>query len=339
MSLSATLFGSDSFIHKATNVMGLGIPGYLDRSFNPDPPKQRLGDLAAQTAEEGGARPIIYGRVRPIGCNLIHAQAPVKIWLKQKQEGGKGGSSKKQYVENVFRTYAVGICEGPVTGVIRAWRNNKLVYDARGNEWGDTNNPIFLRSFKFYLGGWDQMPDPTLESIWGVDNVPAYRGTCYMVSNNENLTDLGGAVPQWIFEVERAEGRIYTSKLYGLESVEGLEFEGGISSAEYRATLLKTGDQESLDMNAGISFLNYKKAKIEEDVGVESVGFSSGVSGLDYSSSIRPAPKVSTQEEVDFGAGVSALKYALTRIKYTDPAPEAVDFGAGISGLNYASNN
>jgi len=223
MSLSATLFGTDSIIFKATNILGLGIPGLLHRKFGPqDPEAQRLGEISRQTAKEGDPRVIVWGRVRPIGGNVIHCQEPKKRMVKQSSSGGgKGGSKKKeQQVEHVFRTYAIGVCEGPITGFSRIWRNNKLVYDARGNEWGAKNNPVFLKTFRLYLGGWDQMPDPTLQSIWGAGNVPAYRGTAYMVSIDEDLTELGGSVPQWQFEVERAEGIYYTSRPYAVESIE-----------------------------------------------------------------------------------------------------------------------
>lgn len=231
MSLSAALFGSDSFIHKATNILGLGIPGWLDKQFGAkeaEPQIRTLGELSQQTAKEAEPRPIIWGRVRPIGGNLIHCQAPVirLVTTTVEGEGGKGGSKKKkqkQTSQHVYRTYAIGVCEGPITGYTRIWRNNKLVYDARGNEWGQKNNGVFLKQFRLYLGNWDQMPDPTLEAIWGVGNVPAYRGTAYIVSIDEDLTDLGGSVPQFIFEVERAEGRYYTSKPYALEDMNAVD--------------------------------------------------------------------------------------------------------------------
>src|SRR5690606_1030152 len=118
------------------------------------------------------------------------------------------------------------ICEGPITAIMRVWRNNKLVYDARGNAWGATNNGVFLKRARFYLGTWTQMPNPTLESLWGAGNVPAYRGTCYMVVPDEDLTELGGAVPQYVFEVERAEGVALTSLLYDVECIEDAESTG-----------------------------------------------------------------------------------------------------------------
>jgi hypothetical protein len=69
------------------------------------------------------------------------------------------------------------------------------------------------------------MPDPTLESIWGAGDVPGYRGTCYMVVSDEDLTDLGGTVPQYTFEVERAEGVALTSRPYALENFDATQAE------------------------------------------------------------------------------------------------------------------
>lgn len=225
-------------------------PGPLGQIFldalTPTPKRQSLGEISAQTAKEGDARLIVYGRVRPIGGNLIHCQTPVRLWLKVRASSGKGGSKKKAREERVFRTYAIGVCEGPITAFMRIWRNGKLVYDARGNAWGTANNPVFLQSFRLYLGGWDQLPDATLERVWGVGQVPAYRGTAYMVAVDEDLTELGGAVPQWQFEVARAEGSFLTSRPYGAESVEGLESRAAVSSGALRATREDAAGEEEL---------------------------------------------------------------------------------------------
>lgn len=263
MSLSATLFGRDSLIFKATNILGLGIPGWLDKTFGAGEAKgQSLGEIAQQTAKEAEPRVIVWGRVRPIGGNVIHAQEPVRKWVKQSSGGGKGGSgSKTQKVEHVFRTYAIGVCEGPITGYTRIWRNNKLVYDARGNEWGEKNNGVFLKSFRLYIGGWNQMPSPDLEAIWGVGNIPAYRGTAYMVSINEDLTELGGSVPQWLFEVERAEGFFLTSKPYPIESIDGFDAaDGGVKGIP--AAVLEDGfNSVAAGLFAGVhrtGFLTYE---------------------------------------------------------------------------------
>ena len=225
MSLSAMLFGANSAVHKVTNILGLGIPGLLHKTFSPAPPKlapQRLGELSAQTAKEGEDRARVYGIGRPIGGNIMYMSQPIKRMVKTYvgKAGGKGGGKKKkqyQDVEHVYRYYAISVCEAPITGFRRIWRNGALVYDARkGSEWGAKNNHLFFKNFRLYTGSWDQMPDSMLQSRWGMD-IPAHRGTAYLVADNEDLTDFGGAIPQWQFEVVRSEGFYLTSRPYALE--------------------------------------------------------------------------------------------------------------------------
>lgn len=265
MSLSATLFGTDSAIYKVTNVLGLGIPGLLNKWFGAKAPEdqvQRIGELANQTAKEGGARPIIWGRVRPISGNIMHVSTPRIVRVEVESEdsgGGKGGGKKKaakQYQERVYRTYAIRICEGPITAVIRVWRNSKLVYDARGNAWGAKNNGVFMRTFRFRLGGWDQMPDATLEGIWGAGNVPGYRGTCYMVAVDEDLTEMGGSVPQYVFEVERAEGTYLTSRPYQIESAEYIAASPYASELALIDPVQQTQDPEYIGFTPSIEQLS-----------------------------------------------------------------------------------
>lgn len=256
MSLSATLFGRDSAIFKATNILGLGIPGWLDKTFGAKPLQgASLGEMASQTSKEGVARPIIWGIVRPIGGNIIATSEPIIRQIESETDsGGKGGGSKskKTMVDAVYRTYAIRICEGPITGIRRVWRNTKLVYDGRGNAWGATNNGVFLTKATFYLGGWDQLPSPALQSIFGVAAVTAHRGTCYMTMSDEDLTDLGGAIPQFIFEVERAEGMPVTSKLYPVVESEGMGVGVGVSDLLVKEPLHLTDDIGAMTASASV---------------------------------------------------------------------------------------
>ena len=207
-----------------------------------------LGDIAAQTAKEGDPRLIVWGIVRPIGGNVIACSDPKNVTTSSGGKGGGGG----QTTESVYRTYAIGICEGPITGIRRVWRNNKLVYDARGNDWGTTNNPIFLQKAKFYLGDFQQLPDPSLEAIFGVGNVPAHRGTCYMVMDNENLTELGGALPQFIFEVTKKEGSYLTSKPYVIEDSDNLYTTGNnVISGNFHLGLLTYNNYIPEELQSG----------------------------------------------------------------------------------------
>lgn len=190
----------------------------------PEIPGPTIGEIARQTAKEGDPRLIVWGIVRPVGPNLIAVQEPPAIH--KVKQGGKGGSAPRAEVP--FRTYALGVCEGPITGYRRIWRNNKLVYDGRpGSTWGARNSPVFLRGATLYYGDYSQLPDPDLEAVFGVGEVPAHRGTAYIVLKNEDLQDTGGAVPQWLFEVERGYGTAITSKPYPIIAVEEAEHKSG----------------------------------------------------------------------------------------------------------------
>lgn len=197
-----------------------------------------FNDIAIQKSKEGVPRPIVFGVARPIVGNVIATTEP-KIITVREEAGGKGGGTEVENQE-VYRSYAIRICEGPAT-VRRVWRNNKLVFDARVELPGITaeelggvedlsahiaaqtaNNNAFRNIATFYSGSFSQMPSPVLEAIYGIGNVPAHRGTCYMVIDNENLTDNGGAIPQYAFEVVRSEGFVLTSKPYPLDDVEGV---------------------------------------------------------------------------------------------------------------------
>ena len=210
----------------APTVAAVGLSGLLFKTKPLKNGAQTLGDLSSQTAKEGEPRPIVYGIGRPIGGNIMYMSQPIRKMVKTYvgKAGGKGGGKKKkqyQDVEHVYRYYAIRVCEGPITGYRRIWRNGALVYDGRkGSAWGAKNNHLFFQNYRLYTGSWNQMPDSVLQARQGMD-IPAYRGTAYLVANNEDLTDFGGAVPQWQFEVARSEGYYLTSRPYALEDEPG----------------------------------------------------------------------------------------------------------------------
>lgn len=158
----------------------------------------RIGEIAQQTAQEGGPRPFVIGTSPPISGNIIASGAPRIV---KKTSGGKGGPKVK--TESVFRTYAIGVCEGE-TELLRAWRNNTLVYDVTQTPLvTNEDNTKFLQNARWFSGSFEQNPSPDLEALFGVGTTPAHRGTAYLVMADEDLTDLRGAIPQWTFRVQR----------------------------------------------------------------------------------------------------------------------------------------
>src|SRR5688572_19745668 len=184
--------------------IGSAIGGAVDPEIIRGP---SIGDIATQTSMEGGPRPIIFALSPPIAGNIIHSGEPRIVRRRESQ--GKGGP--KVETESLYRTYAIGICEGPVGGLVRAWRNGTLVYDISSDAMNEhhighilgtdfdlgSQNQKFLSGIRFFEGTFEQNPSPDLEAISGVGTTPAYRGTAYMVVPDEDLTDLRGAIPQW----------------------------------------------------------------------------------------------------------------------------------------------
>lgn len=144
--------------------------------------------------QTGEGNPIarVFGRSR-VGGQVI--------WASDFREasttsgGGKGGSSSPTTTTYSYSvSLAIAICEGEISTVGRVWADGEEI--ARR----DLNMQI-------YTGSQEQLPDPTIEAIEGRGQVPAYRGTAYVVLEDLALERFGNRVPQFSFEVVRTEQR------------------------------------------------------------------------------------------------------------------------------------
>lgn len=193
--------------------IGYGVGTIVDPDQIEGP---RLTDARTQTSRDGVCIPWVHGIGRVAG-NITWAGELREI---RKKESGKGGPEVTTF--SYLRTHAIGICRGPILGIRRIWRDQKLVYDATAP--GDLPNPppvtgnpvqdallqaqynsvvsgVFAARLTIYLGDETQMPDPEIEAVLGAGNVPAYRGLAYVVIKDDDLTDRAGAIPQYEFEV------------------------------------------------------------------------------------------------------------------------------------------
>src|SRR5690606_33632254 len=84
---------------------------------------------------------------------------------------------------------------------LRVWEDEKLVYDVTPESQILAESAEYAKTFAFYPGDEAQLPDPDIESIEGVGNVPAYRGRCYFVKKRYDATDRRGTPPSYKFEV------------------------------------------------------------------------------------------------------------------------------------------
>lgn len=139
-------------------------------------------------ASEGQAISRIYGRMRIAGQ---------VIWASRFEEhaatsgGGKGGRRQPATTEYSYSvSLAIGLCEGVISRVGRVWADGVEIAP------DDLN-------MRVYRGTEDQLPDPKMEAIEGAGQVPAYRGTAYVVIEDLDLSQFGNRVPQFSFEVMR----------------------------------------------------------------------------------------------------------------------------------------
>jgi hypothetical protein len=169
--------------------IGSAAGGLLFPPKGPDGP--RLSDLTVQSSAYGQPIPIPYGTDRIAG-NLIWAQ---KIQEHATEEGGKGGPTYTTYSYSC--SFAVGICEGPVSGILRIWADGLLIYDRSPNATGEVVG-FQANSLKIYLGTESQLSDPTIQAIEG--DTPAYRGLAYAVFTDLQLEKFGNRIPSLTFE-------------------------------------------------------------------------------------------------------------------------------------------
>lgn len=144
----------------------------------------RLSNLQVLSSSEGAGIPALWGKARLAG-QVIWA-APIVEHKKQQKTGGKGGPSITEY--SYTASFAVGICEGPISRIGRIW--------ADGNEIDPARFP-----FRLYRGNETQKPDSLIASL--ERNAPAYRGLAYVVFTDLPLAPFGNRVPQLSFEVFR----------------------------------------------------------------------------------------------------------------------------------------
>ncbi len=186
--------------------IGSALGAYAGFALFPLDPAQgpRLSDLKAQISSYGGAINRVWGRMR-VGGNVIWASDLIET-EKVDEVGGKGGPSQEVVTYLYSINAAVAICAGPIAGVRRIWADAELVYDMSdlANVEASQASYDFGQYFTLYPGNTTQLPDPTLEAALGVGNVPAYRGTAYIVFNNLPLERYGNRFPNFEFEVVSA---------------------------------------------------------------------------------------------------------------------------------------
>jgi len=155
----------------------------------------RLDALRVSSSTEGAVISRVFGRARVAG-NIIWStdfnERQITTTVRGPRRFGLFGPRASSTTVSYFysASFAVGICEGPITGIGRVWADGKLL-DVSG------------AGIRVYLGDDAQLPDPTIVVRMGAALSPAYRGLAYVVFEDLDLEDFGNRLPQLTFEVFR----------------------------------------------------------------------------------------------------------------------------------------
>lgn len=177
----------------------------------------RLSDLSIQTSTYGNGIPKVYGAKVRLAGNVIWSTGLIESRHK------RGGFLTPKVVTYSYRTSVAialaerSMSEGPIQSIDKFWANGKTIFDASAatgspDEETEAGGSVWLRVFSrliksqavigdvsFYLGSFEQAPDPTMESHLGAGNVPAYLGIVYVVLKDLQLEDFGRRLPQLQF--------------------------------------------------------------------------------------------------------------------------------------------
>lgn len=212
-----------------------------------DPPKgthtegPKLDDLTAQTVSNGTVVGTVYGKYLRAG-NVFFSTDKEPHEHTDTAGGGKGNGPENTTTTTTYtQSFAIGLSDRPILGVNSIKANGKLIYSTKEN--ASTGSKItsseFSGYFRIYTGEEDQMPDPTMESIDGVGNVPAYRGLAYIMFTDLDLTPFGNTIPQFQFEVvSKGSGEIKQ----GTEVITEYSLTGGYITSQFGTTFNSLGE-------------------------------------------------------------------------------------------------
>ncbi|MCF4166467.1 glycoside hydrolase/phage tail family protein [Zavarzinia compransoris] len=191
---TALTASSSLWVAAIATAAATAVGAYVDRQLFSETVHRegnRLSDLQVQSSTEGAPVPEFAGRARLAG-QIIWATRFREVPTTESSGGGKGGSGGGSSVTtySYYASFAVALCEGPVDRLWRVWADGKPL-DLTGVTW------------RFHPGDFEQDPDPLIEGVEGTGQVPAYRGTAYVVFENLALEKFGNRLPQLTFEVFR----------------------------------------------------------------------------------------------------------------------------------------
>ncbi|MGM0583572.1 MAG: baseplate multidomain protein megatron [Pseudomonadota bacterium] len=191
--------------------------------------------LRIQGANEGAPIPRVQGRMRVAGQMIWSTRFREHV---RKQGVGKGGGpTVREYSYTL--SFAVALCEGPVTRIGRIWADGK---------------PLNLDrvQWRLHRGTEEQGPDPLIEAVEG--DAPAFRGVAYLVFEDLEVDSFGRRAPQIAVEVFRrpqADGAGEDEGLHRI--VRGVAMSPGTGEFAYDTDPVKVIEGEGRERFANVN--------------------------------------------------------------------------------------
>lgn len=214
--------------------IGGAIGGYLDPPKGPKIEGPRLTDTKQQTSTYGAFITRTYANVDVSGNIFWIENNSLKEVSKTESQGGKGGGGGAETTTySYYGTFALGLCAcdiGEVKQLGRIWIGGKLFNDPFLTAAASIDDPVEYSvyallhgglfgvlsataasadsrgTFTFHNGASNQAADPRMQAALGINDVPAYRGLCYIVFNDLPLKDYGNSIVGTQIKVEVLTG-------------------------------------------------------------------------------------------------------------------------------------
>ncbi|MGI9392459.1 MAG: baseplate multidomain protein megatron [Parvibaculales bacterium] len=165
----------------------------LAASSLPDRERGRLSEFQFLTTRAGASITRLFGTGR-LGGQLIWVD-DVREHATTERGGAKGNNQPEVRDYHYTVSFAIAICEGVIGAVGRIWVDGKEL-------------DLTKTQYHFHGGSQSQEPSGVMEAVLGEGNVPAYKGICYIVFEDMNITAFGNRIPQFNFEVTRKKDHV-----------------------------------------------------------------------------------------------------------------------------------
>lgn len=157
----------------------------------------RVDDLRVQASTYGAVIPLVYGPKNRMAGNIIWSTGLIETRTEERQ--GKGGPSVNTVTYSYRLSVAIAFAGREIRQVRKLFANGEVIFDAGSSSAStftkaDGTHAVF-ETLRIYRGDFTQNPDPTIESYQGMGDVPAYRGTAYVVIEDLQLADFGNRLP------------------------------------------------------------------------------------------------------------------------------------------------